>query len=484
MTTGQATDRSEPILPDPETMAQLRREPTAQALLNGITGRQVAMAAVAMALVAFGFWILWEFKFAFFALFGAVFLHVGMAPVVDWMEKRGIARRLGVTLVYGVLLLGVAGLLAVVVPMLSQQVGSFAAKVPDYYRSARNFMLQSDLDLLPRIARMLPPAWDIPGLQSVVMQSVEQAQAQAAVGDGAATPEASGLLPLLGRIGRGLFYAAAVFAMAFYWTMDRERIFFSLLMRVPLTRREDARQLIDELETKVGAFLRGQLILCAAVGGISLVAYLLIGLPYALALGALAFIFEAVPLVGPLLAAIPAVLVAATVGPDKLVWVLVLVAVIQVAENNILVPRVMDKAVGVNAIVSILAITAFSLLFGIPGALLAIPMAAMIQVLINRALFKSVDPVEVVAQNSVADAPRTGLTSLRSAASDLVEDVRKQQRSADVETSTVVDEIETHIEAVAESMVRLLAYIEESQAGPEPVTHGAMTPATAKEALR
>ncbi|MCB9125420.1 MAG: AI-2E family transporter [Caldilineaceae bacterium] len=99
-------------------------------------------------------------------------------------------------------------------------------------------------------------------------------------------------------------------------------------------------------------------------------------------------IFEAVPVVGPILGAIPAVLMAASVAPDKVLWVVGAIVVIQVAESNLLVPRIMDRAVGVNAVVSLLAITAFGALFGFAGALLAVPLAAVLQILTTRLLFE------------------------------------------------------------------------------------------------
>lgn len=421
-------------------------------MVNRITPRQVALTTLAVLLVGASFWMAWRFKFVFFSLFTAIFLHVGMKPVVDALVKRGIRRQLGVILVYLVLAVFVVGMIVVVAPMLAQQVGAFTEKLPDYYRSARNFLLLSNIDFFPRLGRLLPPSSDMESVQALIMQSTQ---------GGAATEPAASAWSLISSAGRTVFYAMAIFAMAFYWTLDRERILYSLMLRLPQARRDDTRALIDELESKVGAFLRGQLFLCAVVGAISLAAYLLIGLPYALALGALAFIFEAVPLVGPLLAAIPAVLVAATIGPDKLAWVLLVVSVIQVAENNVLVPRIMDKAVGVNAIVSILAITAFSALFGILGALLAIPLAAMSQVLLNRFLFTHESPTDLLldaeAEAYSENKPgRAAVDLLRMQAGELAQDVRKQKRAADSEAVEELDDIEDLIEQTAGDLYALL----------------------------
>ena len=129
----------------------------------------------------------------------------------------------------------------------------------------------------------------------------------------------------------------------------------------------------------------------------------MIGLPSPLVLGLLAGVFEAVPVVGPILGAVLPVLLALSVDPSKVIWVVVATIVIQQAEGHLLVPRVMDKAVGVSPIVTILAILAFSTLFGLPGAVLAIPLAALIQILLNYAVLQ-----RETAHAATARRPRPG----------------------------------------------------------------------------
>src|SRR5687768_18546916 len=93
-------------------------------------------------------------------------------------------------------------------------------------------------------------------------------------------------------------------------------------------------------------------------------------------------------MVGPLLGAIPAALVALSIAPDKLIWVIIATVVIQQLENSLLVPRVMSKAVGVNPFVTLLSLFAFGSFFGVAGALMAIPIAAIIQLLLNHFVFQ------------------------------------------------------------------------------------------------
>jgi predicted PurR-regulated permease PerM len=176
------------------------------------------------------------------------------------------------------------------------------------------------------------------------------------------------------------------------------------------------------METKVTAFIAGQGILCLVIGCMALLAYLLIGLPNVLVLALVAGVMEAIPMVGPLLGAIPAALVALSIAPDKLIWVIVATIVIQQLENSLLVPRVMRKAVGVNPFVTLLALFAFSSLFGIAGAFMAIPMAAIIQLLLNRFVFHP------TVMESEVSAGRDYASRLRYEAQDLAQDLRKQAR--------------------------------------------------------
>ena len=254
----------------------------------------------------------------------------------------------------------------------------------------------------------------------------------------------------------GIFMAIAIVLLAFYWTLNGTRTIQVLLQLIPAKHRESSRELITSMETKVGSYILGQGILCVAIGILALVAYLIIGLPNALVLALLAGVLEAVPMIGPFLGAVPASLIALSISPIKLVLVIAATIIIQQAEGSFLVPRVMRKTVGVNPFVSLLAIFAFSSFFGIPGALMAIPMAAIIQLLLDRFVFRS------GATESEASVGRDYASRLRYETQELAQDLRKQtrikQEGSDIqikETDQVMDEIE----AITTDLDSLLAQI-------------------------
>jgi predicted PurR-regulated permease PerM len=213
----------------------------------------------------------------------------------------------------------------------------------------------------------------------------------------------------------------------------------------------------------IGSYFRGQAILCVLVGILSLLGYWLIGLPYALGLALVMAIFEAVPMIGPTLGAIPAILVAFSTTPEQVLWVLGVVMVIQVLENNLLVPRVMNQSVGVNPIVSILSIAAFGSLFGLGGAILAIPLAAMLQIVFTRLFFRlpSADELVVVAQPA-GRTERNVASKIRLQAQELVVDVRKSLRSDDSAVEPEIEKIQDNLEAIALELDSLLSRAEQT----------------------
>jgi len=257
----------------------------------------------------------------------------------------------------------------------------------------------------------------------------------------ASAGQIAGYTAILAKV---IFTATIILVLAFYWTLEGPRIIQSYLLLIPQNQRESISDLISAMESKVGFYMIGQAFLCMVIGLMALVAYLLIGLPNALVLALIAGVMEAVPMIGPLLGAVPAALVALSIAPGKLIWVILATIVIQQLENSLLVPRIMRKAVGVNPFVTLLSLFAFSTLFGLAGALMAIPIAAMIQLALNHFVFQ-----QATVEMEVSEG-RDHASRLRYEAQDLAQDLRKQARlkkgGSDLtikQTEQVMDEIET-----------------------------------------
>lgn len=411
------------------------------------TFRRVAWATLVLVSVAFSFWLLYRFYQVVFILFIAIVMGTVIRPAVAWLHRRGLPRIGGVILVYLLLLALLIGFGLLLFPLIAEQGVTITAAVPGYYQSLREWIVNYPNQWLRRLGEFLPLTLSGQG-------SVQQTGQQMLDSVGQVLGYASSAAQVI-------FTLTALLLLAFYWTLDGPRTIRSLLALVPVGRRESSRELISAMETKVGSYVAGQAILCLIVGLMALVAYWLIGLPNVLVLAFIAGVMEAVPLIGPLLGAIPAALVGLSLGPDKLVWVIVATVVIQQLENSLLVPRVMRKAVGVNPFVSLLALFAFSSLLGFAGALMAIPMAALIQLLLNHFVFgpKAIEP-EVSTGRDYA-------SRLRYEAQDLAQDLRGQARlkkgGSDLrlkQTDQMLDEIE----AITTDLDSLLAQIDRAGA--------------------
>ncbi|MGE5530902.1 MAG: AI-2E family transporter [Bacteroidota bacterium] len=407
------------------------------------TAQRVVLTTLGAVLVGLCFWLVFRFYSVAFILFSALVLGTVIRPAVDWLNRRGLRRDAGVILVYLMLLALLVGFVLLLAPLLIEQAKNIIAKLPAYYQGLHAALVGSSSALIRRLSQQLPVelALSLPG------------QAGGGLGFGVVGQA----LSYVGMIWRLLFTGTAILVLAFYWTLDGDRIVRSAMLHVPGGRHEAWHDLISEMEVKIGAYVRGLAVLSLVVGVMATIAYMVIGLPSPLVLGLLAGVFEAVPIVGPILGAVLPGLLALSVDPSKVIWVIVATIVIQQLEGHFLVPRVMNKAVGVSPIVTILAILAFSALFGLPGAVLAIPLAALLQILLNYAVMQR------ESTQRQQPAGRDQISVLRYRARDLVQDVRSQMRykqdAADVEG----DQIEDLVEVAALSLESLLAQAVEGQ---------------------
>ncbi|HET6598110.1 MAG TPA: AI-2E family transporter [Anaerolineales bacterium] len=411
------------------------------------TFRRVVWATLVLLSVILGFWLLYRFNQAIFTLFIAIVIGTVIRPAVAWLHRRGLPQTLGVILVYLLLLLLLIGFLLLLFPLLSEQGTTIATAMPVYYQDLRQWVVSHPNQFLASLSEFLPAA--LPKLGPV--QQTQQELVDSA-------GQVAGYVTSLSK---GIFTAIMILALAFYWTLDGPRIIQSFLLVIPQSQRESIGELIAAMESKVGFYIVGQAILCAVIGIMALIAYLLIGLPNALVLALIAGVLEAVPMIGPLLGAVPAALVALSIAPGKLIWVVVATVVIQQVENSLLVPRIMKKAVGVNPFVTLLALFAFSTLFGLAGALMAIPMAAMIQLALNHFVFKQ-ETVEMEVSEGRDFASR-----LRYEAQDLAQDLRKQarlQKRGSDQTIGQVEQVMDEIETITTSLDALLAKANQADA--------------------
>jgi predicted PurR-regulated permease PerM len=383
------------------------------------------------------FFLVYRFAAALFSLFTGITLGMAVKPAVEWLRRRGIPRWAGALAIYLGLSALLAGFVILVVPVVIEQAGTILTKIPAQFESLRASMTGSASRTIRRIALYLPA--------SLSLRRFENPITVVDVGE---------LLPYAGVIGRNLFTAVAVLLLGFYWTLEGDRRIRELVFLAPYERRREIRSFLGEVEHKVGAYLRGQIVVCLVIGVLALGAYSLIGLPYALVLGLIYAAGEAVPVLGPIIGTVAASTVALSVSPSLVPWVIGVAVMLQLIENYVLIPRVMKRAVGVNPLVTLLAITGFGSVLGVVGAILAIPMAATIQLLIDRFLLR--------AQASDKDVPsgRDRSSVLRYEVQQVAMDVRNLLRARESQMIPHAEKLKDAVETIATDLDRLLARAE------------------------
>ena len=200
---------------------------------------------------------------------------------------------------------------------------------------------------------------------------------------------------------------ATLLTIVFLWLVERPRIQRYVLAFLPAEQRAGARSAWNDVELRLGLWVRGQLTLMATMGVMTGIAYTLLGVPGALLLALIAAITEAIPIVGPLLGAIPAVLVAATVSPELALIVAGIYVVLQFVEGNVLVPIVMRNAVGISPLLILVSLLIGAAAGGFVGAFLAVPVAASLEIVLQRLQARE----EPVAQDPLVHRDRRRTTS-------------------------------------------------------------------------
>lgn len=324
-------------------------------------------------LTLLGGYLLWRLGEIVLVLFAAIIFASAIRPLVEFLVRRKINQGIAVLLIYlltfGVLL----GLILVTIPPL-------AAFTLD--------LLGGDL-LVRQVQEMMGPVllffWQNFRIILPVMTVPEQLREMLREANDSAMIQA---LPMARNTATVIGQILLAMIMSFYWLTTRQPLLNLLLRLSPLHYRERTNVIWNDIEQTLGAYVRAQIVMVLTIGLASYIGLLLIGVPYALPLAVVAGLTEAIPIVGPVIGAVPAILIAFAINPVKGLLVAGWYIVIQQLEANILVPKLMEKEIGLNPLLVIVAIIAGATLNGIVGALLAIPVAGAVQVIARHLLIE------------------------------------------------------------------------------------------------
>jgi len=319
-------------------------------------------------------------------VFIAVILASGLEPFVAWIRGHlVIGRGPTILLVYAVFLVVVVGMALVVVPAAIAQLDRTVASLPPFFQHAREW------------AATIRPA----GLSRSVISLIDAAAR--AIQPPAAAPVPGQVVQVGLTLAETVTSVLTLLTVVYFWLTEHARLQRYVLAFVPQDRRKRARHVWNAAETRLGMWVRGQLILMATIGIGAATVYSILGVPAALLLGLIAAIAEAIPIVGPLLGAIPAILIAATISPQLALAVAGAYLVLQLIEGNVLVPLVMRNTTGISPFLVILSVLIGGAAGGFVGALLAVPIAAVGEVLIEGLQAREVPVAQDPTANETTD---------------------------------------------------------------------------------
>ncbi len=293
-------------------------------------------------------------------LFAAITIAESMRPAVLWMNRRHIPRWLGVVILY---LLGfaiLAGLGYFISQPLVNQIRQLIDNFPQYSKQIVNWVKQAQgaLSTLPGGNALPQQLTNLLGSLTPYLLSIPTT-----------------IITIIANIIITLF-------MALFWMAYTDGLREFVLSLFPPHLRPTGARVLNEMSIRLGGYVRGIIINMFVIGILSGVADWLLGLPYALLLGVFAGLTEAIPLVGPFIGAAPAVIIAFTISPVRGLLVAGVYVLIQEFEGHTLVPLVMNRVVRLRPLTILVALSIGTLLKGLEGALLAVPFAAVVQVLI------------------------------------------------------------------------------------------------------
>ena len=335
--------------------------------------KQTAQRAAIVTLVAGSIVVLslalWKLRLVLGLLFFALIIAAAMRPGIDWLQRHRVPRAAGLALNYLLIIGVVAAAIAFAAPRALDQVNhalspSGKQEIAKATKHSRGFKhqvltaLQKRLNNLPKRSELVKPATNagVKAFEVII----------------------------------GVLFT---FAAAAYWIFERDKTIDVVCSLLPRPRRKLVRDTWDLIDAKLGAFVRGQLLLILLVGVVLSLLFWAIGEPYWLLVGAFAGLVEIVPVIGPLAAGALAVAVGFTSSVHVAALAAICVLAVRLCEDYLVMPKILGEAVGLSPLLVLVSVTAVGILFSGWAVLFAVPIAAVLVTLFD-VILRDVDPSE------------------------------------------------------------------------------------------
>ncbi len=310
--------------------------------------------------VVAGIWLMIQLWPVLLVLILALTIVGTMGPAVRWLELRGIRRQLGIAIVFVLLFVSATLILSLTIPALVTQISALIEQEPVFRERIADYLARSNLTA--QLADWL--------------RNLHYEASLRAIGATA--------LVFSMRIFEMAVYGVSAIFLALYIMIDRDRLRGGLFAVVPRSHHIRLARILRHMETIVCAYIRGQTITCLAIWLFSLLLLLACGIPHAMALAVFAGLADVLPYVGAILSIGPMVIAALASGPVIVVVVLTVMLAYEEFESRVLVPRIYGRMLRLPSSVVLFALLAGGSLMGILGAILSIPVAATVMMLIRE----------------------------------------------------------------------------------------------------
>ena len=305
-----------------------------------------------------GLWFLVQIKDIIILIFLSIILLSALLKPVEWLCEKRIPRIISVITIYIIVIAAIAFTVGIIAPPLISETSDFISRLPQIVTTINNYLV---LNKIP-----------VENLSTGIASQIQDI--------------AGNVISISTAIFTSIFSMLTLFVFTFYLLLDWKNS--AKLLASPFSGKQEKKiiNIIAKVENGLGRWVRGQLTLSIIVGVLTYIGLRILGIPYSLPLALIAGIFEIIPIVGPIIAAIPAILVGLTVTPILGLAAAALFFIIQQLENNLIVPMVMSKVIGIQPPIVIVALLIGAKLAGIGGAFLAVPVIVVAKIIVQELL--------------------------------------------------------------------------------------------------
>lgn len=305
----------------------------------------------------------------FVPFFIAIIIAYILDPLVDFLDNRRLSRCLGILLIYAVFFSLIILIGLTTVPSLVVELQKLTERIPEYSFEFQEFItsLQSDYQ-----------RFNIPdSIRQVIDNNIIEMQNRLLAYVERITENVLGMFS-------HLFIIIIIPLLVYYILRDEENLKRSLLLAFPKKYRKWVYRVFSEMDRTLGAYLRGMLLICFLVGLFTYVGLFLLGVDFALILGVIAGITNIIPYFGPIIGAVPAVLIALLSSPLLALKVIIVLTIVQQLESQLIAPQILGRSLGLHPLVVIFALILGGRLFGLAGLIFAVPFTAMLRILLKH----------------------------------------------------------------------------------------------------